>query len=176
MAVVYLIGAQGTSPPFPTRGQSIVLFIIVNKLRISWEDKQYYGLTPSERLYPCFMKTIAVLGASADRAKFGNKAVRAYLQRGFTVFPVNTKESEIEGLTVFRSLSELPVRPDVVSVYLQPRILERCLPEIAEKGCDELWLNPGTESDAVLTESSRLKLNVVLGCSIIRVGVSPSTL
>jgi len=122
------------------------------------------------------MKTVAVLGASTDRSKFGNKAVRAYLQRGFTVYPVNPKDTSVEGLAAFRNLSELPVRPDIVSVYVPPGVLERCLPEIAAKGCDELWLNPGTESDAVLAEATRLKLNVVTGCSILRVGVSPATL
>jgi predicted CoA-binding protein len=121
------------------------------------------------------MKTIAVLGASTDRSKFGNKAVRAYLQRGFTVYPVNPNETVVEGLVAYRNVSELPMRPDIVSVYVPPQVLERCLTEIAAKGCDELWLNPGTETGTVLTEAARLSLNVVQGCSILRVGVSPAT-
>ena len=122
------------------------------------------------------MKSVAILGASADRAKFGNKAVRAFLQQGFTVYPVNPKEKEIEGLQCFRTISEIPVRPQMVSVYLPPSILLKALPEIAKKGCDELWLNPGTESDEVLSEAERLGLNVVQACSIVGVGVSPGTL
>ena len=47
-------------------------------------------------------KTIAIIGASADRAKFGNKAVRAFLQQGYTVYPVNPKETRIEGLPFAR--------------------------------------------------------------------------
>jgi len=50
------------------------------------------------------------------------------------------------------------------------------LPDIAAKGCDELWLNPGAESDEVLAEAERLKLNVVQACSIVGVGVSPASL
>jgi hypothetical protein len=46
------------------------------------------------------VKSVAILGASADRSKYGNKAVRAYQQQGYTVFPINPKESEIEGLRV----------------------------------------------------------------------------
>ena len=122
------------------------------------------------------MRTVAILGASADRAKFGNKAVRAYAQRGFTVFPVNPRELLIEGSAAFRSIAELPVRPDLVSVYLPPSVLLKILPAIAAKGCDELWLNPGTGSDEVLAEAERLGLHVVQGCSILSVGVSPSTL
>ena len=122
------------------------------------------------------MKSVAILGASADRSKFGNKAVRAFLQQGFTVYPVNPKEAEIEGVKCFRTISEIPVRLQMVSVYLLPSILLKVLPEIAAKGCDELWLNPGTESDEILSEAERLSLNVVQACSIVGVGVSPGTL
>lgn len=122
------------------------------------------------------MKTIAILGASTDRAKFGNKAVRAFQQQGYEVFPVNPKEETVEGLRAFKSIAEVPVRPQMVSVYLPPPVLLKVLPDIAAKGCDELWLNPGTESDAVLAEAERLKLNVVQACSIVGVGVSPANL
>jgi len=122
------------------------------------------------------MKTVAVIGASNDRAKFGNKAVRAFRQQDYTVFPVNPKESEIEGLSAYQSIRDVPVRPQMISVYLPPPVLLKILPEIAARGCDELWLNPGTESDAVLAEAERLGLNVIQACSIIGVGVSPSAL
>jgi predicted CoA-binding protein len=122
------------------------------------------------------MKTVAVLGASADRSKFGNKAVRAYAQSGFTVFPVNPKESVIEGFAVFKSIAEVPARPDIVSVYLPPPVLLKLLPDIAARGCDELWLNPGTASGEVLAEAERLGLNVVQACSIVGLGLSPATL
>jgi len=122
------------------------------------------------------MQSVVILGASTDRAKFGNKAVRAFHQQGWTVYPVNPKESVIEGLPCFRSLAEVPVRPQRVSVYLPPPVLLKVLSDIAAKGCDELWLNPGTESDAVLAEAERLRLNVVQACSIVGIGVSPATL
>jgi len=122
------------------------------------------------------MKAVVVLGASADRAKYGNKAVRAYSQRGFTVYPVNLKESVIEGHAVFKRLRDVPVRPELVSVYLPPTTVLNLLPEIAAKGCDELWLNPGTESPEVLAEAERLGLNVLQACSILGVGLSPSSL
>ena len=117
------------------------------------------------------MKTIAILGASNDRRKFGNKAVRAFLQQGYEVFPVNPKEETIEGLRVFKSIGDVPVRPQMVSVYLPPAVLLGVLPEIAARGCDELWLNPGTESDAVLAKAERLGLNTIQACSIVGVGL-----
>jgi hypothetical protein len=121
-------------------------------------------------------KTIAILGASTDRNKFGNKAVRAFRQQGYEVFPVNPKEETVEGLRAYQSLAEVPVRPQLISVYLPPPVLLKVLPEIAAKGCDELWLNPGTESDAVLAAAERLGLNVIQACSIVGVGMSPANL
>ena len=122
------------------------------------------------------MRTVAILGASADRNKYGNKAVRAFHRQGYTVYPVNPRENEIEGLPVYTSIAALPVRPEMVSVYLRPQILLKVLPEIAARGCDELWLNPGTESDEVLAEAERLGLNTIQACSIVAVGMSPGAL
>ncbi len=122
------------------------------------------------------MKTVAVIGASNDRRKYGNKAVRAFRQQGYAVYPIHPKESEIEGLPAFPSIAELPIRPEMVSIYLPPPIVLQLLPDIAAKGCDELWLNPGTESEEVLAEAERLGLNPIQACSIVGVGLSPATL
>jgi uncharacterized protein len=119
------------------------------------------------------MKTVAIIGASSDRAKYGNKAVRAFQQQGYAVYPVNPREAEIEGVPAFKSIGDVPVRPQMISVYVPPPVLLKILPEIAAKGCDELWLNPGTESDEVLAEAEQLGLNVIQACSIVGVGVSP---
>jgi len=120
------------------------------------------------------MKTIAIIGASADRSKFGNKAVRAFVRQGFTVYPVNPKETRVEDLPAFKSIAEVPVRPNLVSVYLPPPVLLKVLPDIAAKGCDELWLNPGTVAPEVLALAEQLKLNVIQACSIVGVGLSPT--
>ena len=73
-------------------------------------------------------------------------------------------------------MSEVPVHPDIVTIYLPPEKDLPLLAEVAAKGCDELWLNPGTVSDAVLAEAERLGLKVVQACSIIGLGVSPELL
>ena len=122
------------------------------------------------------MPTVAVIGASNDRAKYGNKAVRAYRQQGYTVYPVNPKETVIEGLPAYKTIAEVPTRPEIITVYVPPKVLLTLLPDIAAKGCDQLWINPGAESDEVLAEAQRLDLNVVQACSIVGVGVSPAEL
>jgi uncharacterized protein len=122
------------------------------------------------------METVAVIGASNDRSKYGNKAVRAFQRQGVKVYPVNPKETEIEGLRALPRVSELPERLNRVSVYVPPRVLLGLLPEIAACGCDELWLNPGSESEEVLSKAKELGLKVVQACSILAVGESPARL
>jgi uncharacterized protein len=122
------------------------------------------------------MSTVAIIGASNDRSKYGNKSVRAHLKEGFTVYPINPKESQVEGLPAFRSISDVPTRPDRISVYVPPAVVLKLLPDIAAKGCDELWLNPGTESEDVLREAERLGLKVIQACSIVAIGLSPHQL
>jgi len=122
------------------------------------------------------MKSVAVIGASNHRNKYGNKAVRAFVQQGYQVYPINPHEEHVEGLPAFKSILDLPVRPQMVSVYIPPMILLKLLPDIAARGCDELWLNPGAESPEVLQQAERLGLNVIQACSIMAVGLSPAHL
>ncbi len=114
------------------------------------------------------MPTVAILGASADRSKYGNKSLRAHQAHGYDVYPVNPKGGEIEGLVVYRSLAEIPVeRLNRISVYLPPPLALALLPDIVAKGCDELWLNPGSDGPEVIAEAERLGLNVIVACSIV---------
>lgn len=122
------------------------------------------------------MPVVVILGASADRKKFGNKSLRAYQQQGFDVYPVNPREMEIEGAPAYATVADVPERPNIVTVYLPPERLLPLLADIAAKGCDELWLNPGTESEAVLAEARRLGLNVIQACSIVGLGILPEAL
>lgn len=122
------------------------------------------------------MKTVAVIGASSNRAKFGNKAFRGFLQQAYTTFAVNPNEGEVEGQPTYKTILDVPGKLDLVTVYVPPPVLLKLLPAIAEKGCGELWLNPGTESAEVLSEAKRLNLKVVQTCSILAIGLSPSQL
>ncbi len=119
-------------------------------------------------------RTVAILGASADRSKFGNKSVRAHLAQGYTVYPVNPKGGQIEGLPVYRSLAEIPSdHLGRVSVYLPPAVALGVLEEIATKGCDELYLNPGSDSEEVISRARELGLDPIIACSIVDLGLRP---
>lgn len=118
--------------------------------------------------------TVAILGASSQRSKFGNKSVRAHLKAGYEVFPVNPTESEIEGLKAYTSISDIPGAVDRVSLYLRPEVGLGQIEAIAAKHPKEVWLNPGTGSPELIAKGKSLGLNMISGCSIIDVGYSPN--
>jgi predicted CoA-binding protein len=120
------------------------------------------------------MKTIAVVGASNHRAKFGNKCVRAYRDSGWQVYPVNPTEREIEGLPAYRDLASVPRPLDSVSVYLPPPVTFDVLPAIAATGAREVWFNPGSADAGVLAEAQRLGIPSRPACSIVAIGRRPS--
>jgi predicted CoA-binding protein len=122
------------------------------------------------------MKSIAIIAASANQEKFGNKAVRAFAQQGWTVYPVNPKETTIEGLKAYPSLREIPADVDEASIYLAPHLVPAVLQEIAAKNIKRVWLNPGTESDDAIERAEELGIEAVVGCSIVGAGVDPDSL
>jgi len=121
--------------------------------------------------------TVAVVGASANPRKFGNKAVRAFRNAGYEVYPVNLKGGQIEGLTAYPSLAEVPLeRLDSVSIYLPPATVLEVLDQVAAKDVGEVWLNPGTATREVVAKAEALGLNAIQACSILGVGERPDRL
>lgn len=120
-------------------------------------------------------RTVAVVGASSDRRKFGNKAVRAFSAAGYQVIPINPHERLVEGLVAYASVLDVPGPIDMATVYVQPEVGLGLLPEFAQKPIGEIWINPGAESDELLAEAKRRKLNVIAACSIVGIGHNPGS-
>lgn len=118
-------------------------------------------------------KTVAVVGASSDRSKFGNKALRAFQSEGYTVIPINPNERQVEGIKTYSSVLDVPEAIDMATVYVQPEIAMRLLDEFEQKGIPEVWVNPGAETDEMIATARNRKTKVIFACSIIGVGRSP---
>jgi uncharacterized protein len=118
-------------------------------------------------------KVVAVIGASSNRRKFGNRAVRAFTQQGYTVVPINPHEREIEGLKAYGSVLDVPGPIDMASFYVPPAIGEQVIEEVARKRIAEVWLNPGAESDTLVARARALSIRPIVACSIIAIGQDP---
>ena len=118
-------------------------------------------------------KTIAIIGASTDRRKYGNKAVRAFRDGGWTVYPINPKAETIEGLPCYASIRDVPRPIDRVSIYIAPFFGKKLLPDIAATQPGEVFFNPGSEDEELLKKAREAGLNVVQACSIVNIGLRP---
>jgi predicted CoA-binding protein len=118
-------------------------------------------------------KVVAVVGASSNRRKFGNRALRAFRQQGYTVVPINPHETEVEGVKAYASVLDVPGAIDMASIYVPPEIGIQVIDEIARKGIAEVWLNPGAESDALIARARALQIQPIVACSIVAIGENP---
>jgi predicted CoA-binding protein len=118
-------------------------------------------------------KTVAIIGASSNRSKFGNRALRAFERQGFAVLAINPNEREVEGHKTYASVLDVPGTIDMATVYVQPDAGVKVMEQLAQKGVPEVWLNPGADAPAVVSRARELGLNTIQACSIIAIGESP---
>ena len=122
------------------------------------------------------MPSVAVIGASSAPHKFGNKAVRAYLRQGWTVYPVNPNERDrSRACRATRRSSAIPrARRSRVTLYVPPVDRHsRCSTRSRPRASDELFVNPGAESDELIARAEALGLDPIQACSIVDIGERP---
>jgi len=114
----------------------------------------------------------AVVGASTNRDKYGNKCLRVYQQNELPVYPVNPVQEEIEGLKAYPSLSALPESVRGVSIITPPQVTEKIVEEAARLGIPYLWMQPGAESEKALERAEELGLKTISGgpCILVALG------
>jgi len=127
-------------------------------------------------MYPQSVPVIAIIGASNDRRKFGNKALRAFRRQGYTVVPVNPHEKTVEGETAYGSVLDYPGTIDEASLYVHPEVGLTVIADLAEKRIPAVWLNPGADSPEVIRRAEALGVRPIVACSILGVGEDPMDL
>lgn len=118
-------------------------------------------------------KTVVVVGASSNRSKFGNKALRAFEHQGYRVIPINPHEQEVEGHKAYASVLDVPGEIDMATVYVPGHIGVKVIDELAKRGIANIWLNPGADEPEVVARARELGLKTTQACSIIAIGESP---
>ena len=89
---------------------------------------------------------IALIGASNDKQKFGNKIYIDLKSKGYNILPINPKEKFIEGDKAYAALNEMDDVPDIVNFVVPPNIAMKVAKEAVELGIEYLWFQPGSES------------------------------
>ena len=118
----------------------------------------------------------AVVGASRDRSKYGNKVLRVYLQKEMPVYPVNPNAETVEGHTAYPDLASLPEPVHGISVITPPEVTESVITQAADMGIHNIWLQPGAESETALELARQHGLNVIAGgpCALVVLGYRES--
>lgn len=117
-------------------------------------------MTPAIRAFLAAPR-FAVVGASTDRTKYGNKVLRCYMQNGREVVPVNPRADEVEGLKAVAGLAALGDPPPAVSVITPPAITVKVIEEAAAAGIRHVWLQPGAESPEAIERAKSLGLDLI---------------
>lgn len=94
---------------------------------------------------------IALVGASNNRQKFGNRIYRDLRSKGYHVIPVNPKDRQIEGDRAYASIGIMEELPDIVNFVVPPPVAMKVAQEAVELGIEHLWFQPGSESDELET-------------------------
>jgi predicted CoA-binding protein len=88
-------------------------------------------------------RTIAVIGLSEEPSK-PSHYVSAYMQQhGYKIYPVNPSISEVLGEKSYASLSDLPIKPEIVDVFRLPRFISAIVEEMLQLGMPNLWVQQG---------------------------------
>ena len=108
-------------------------------------------------------KRFAVVGASTDREKYGNKVLRVYKQNKLDVVPVNPKDGEIEGLKAYPDLASVPGTIDGISIITPPNVTEQIVAQAISLGIKNIWMQSGAESAAAVELAEQAGANVIAG-------------
>lgn len=121
-------------------------------------------------------RVFAVVGASADRAKFGNKVLRCYQQAGREVAAVNRAGGTVEGLVAYPDLTtatlELQGAPEAISIVTPPRVTEAVMREAVALGIRHAWMQPGAQSPEAVAIGRAAGMSVIAGdaCLLVVLG------
>jgi predicted CoA-binding protein len=111
-------------------------------------------------------KKFAVIGATDNPEKYGNRIIKNLKKRGYEVYPVNPKLKEVEGLPCYASVAEIPVKADVVDFVVPPAVTEEVLKQCKELGLKRIWLQPGSESEPTIAYCNENNMKVVHGVCV----------
>jgi uncharacterized protein len=116
--------------------------------------------------------SFAVAGASADRAKYGNKVLRCYAQHGLPVVAIHPKLTQVEGQASYPSVRAIPGAPRAVSVVAPPAAAAGIVADAIAAGVQHLWFQPGAEDDDGIAAARAAGVSVIAGgpCLLVALG------
>jgi predicted CoA-binding protein len=111
-------------------------------------------------------KSIAVIGVSQQPEKYGYRIFRDMRDAGYNVKGVNVRGGEVLGQKIYKSLKELGNVPDLVITVVPAQVTEKVVEECSELGVREIWMQPGSESEAAIEKAREHGMRVTANACI----------
>ncbi len=109
------------------------------------------------------MESYAIVGASNNKEKYGYKVMLSLQELGFEVIPINPHEKKILGEKAYSSIKDLNEIVDVVVLIVPPKVSEKIVEEVNEKGIEKVWFQPGSESEKAIRYCKENGIEVISG-------------
>jgi predicted CoA-binding protein len=117
-------------------------------------------------------KLIAIVGVSSQVEKYGYKIFRDMLAAGYRVEGINPRGGEVAGRKIFSSLKEIQPVPEMVITVVMPQVTEKIVEECRELGIREIWMQPGSESEAAIKKAEEYGISVTHdSCFMVQRGI-----
>ena len=94
---------------------------------------------------------IALVGASNDPKKYGNKILLDLISKGYNVAPINNQEEMISGIKSYKNVMDLELSPSIINFVVPPNVGFEITKELVGNKYDNFWYQPGAGSQKIST-------------------------
>lgn len=108
-------------------------------------------------------KVWAVVGVTEDEDRFGYKIWKILKENDYTAYGVSPKYDEIDGEKIYKTISDLPEKPEVIDMVVNPKIGKSILEEAADLGVKYIFFQPNTYNDELVAYADELGLETLTG-------------
>lgn len=108
-------------------------------------------MDPLTRILADSSATIAVVGATDNREKYGSVIYRDLKRKGYRVLAVNPGRDTVDGDPAYATVADLPVEPDIIDLVVPPSEGVKVVGQALDIGYDRIWVQPGAENPELLT-------------------------
>jgi predicted CoA-binding protein len=109
------------------------------------------------------LKTLAVVGVSRNKQKFGSMAYLDLKTKGYTVYPVNPKLTEFDGVKCYPSLKAIPKGVEGAVLVVHPVDADQVVKDAKSAGIKQIWFQQGAESKAAVQFCKQNGMSAITG-------------
>ncbi len=107
-------------------------------------------------------KTVAVVGVSRDPTKDSRMVFEYLLKNGFEAYPVNPFADQIGEHKCYKSLSELPKKPEIVDIFRPSSEVMPIVEEAIKVGAKVIWMQLGIINEGAAQKAKKAGLEVIM--------------